>query len=68
MTAGYWDAPEMTERLVSEDHWLHTGDVGRFDEDGFLTICGRSRPPGRVTRGRAALSLACDTVRSSARS
>ncbi len=42
MTAGYWDAPELTETLIT-DGWLHTGDVGRFDDDGFLYISGRKR-------------------------
>lgn len=40
VTAGYWDDPEMTRRLIVDD-WLHTGDMGRFDEDGFLFISGR---------------------------
>ena len=40
VTAGYWDNAEMTERLL-EGGWLHTGDVGYFDEDGFLFISGR---------------------------
>jgi len=40
VTAGYWDEPEMTARQI-EDGWLHTGDMGRFDEDGFLFISGR---------------------------
>jgi fatty-acyl-CoA synthase len=40
VTAGYWDEPEMTRRLVVHG-WLHTGDMGRFDEEGFLFISGR---------------------------
>jgi fatty-acyl-CoA synthase len=40
VTAGYWDDREMTERLIV-DGWLHTGDMGRFDDEGFLFISGR---------------------------
>jgi fatty-acyl-CoA synthase len=40
VTAGYWDAPELTETSLAGG-WLHTGDVGRFDEDGYLYISGR---------------------------
>lgn len=40
VTAGYWDSPELTDRLIV-DGWLHTGDMGHFDEDGFLFISGR---------------------------
>ncbi|MDO8212456.1 class I adenylate-forming enzyme family protein [Conexibacter sp. CPCC 206217] len=40
VTAGYWDDPELTERQIV-DGWLHTGDMGRFDADGFLFISGR---------------------------
>ena len=40
VTAGYWDEPEMTQRLIV-DGWLHTGDMGRFDAEGFLFISGR---------------------------
>ncbi len=40
VTAGYWDDPELTKQLIV-DGWLHTGDMGHFDEDGFLFISGR---------------------------
>ncbi|BAL88503.1 putative acyl-CoA synthetase [Actinoplanes missouriensis 431] len=37
---GYWNDPELTARTV-RDGWLHTGDVGRFDADGFLYVVDR---------------------------
>jgi malonyl-CoA/methylmalonyl-CoA synthetase len=41
--AGYWQMPEKTAEEFTPDGWFKTGDVGRVDADGFVTIVGRSK-------------------------
>ena len=41
--AGYWRAPDKTRESFTQDGFFITGDVGRFDEDGYLYIVGRAR-------------------------
>ena len=40
--AGYWGNPEATEKALAGG-WLHTGDLGCFDHEGFLTLKDRSK-------------------------
>jgi malonyl-CoA/methylmalonyl-CoA synthetase len=40
---GYWRMPEKTHEEFTADGWFKTGDVGRFDMAGYLTIVGRSK-------------------------
>ncbi|EKD39679.1 MAG: hypothetical protein ACD_75C00328G0001 [uncultured bacterium] len=40
---GYFNDPEATAGALSADGWLSTGDLGRFDEQNNLHVCGRSK-------------------------
>jgi malonyl-CoA/methylmalonyl-CoA synthetase len=41
--AGYWKRPDLTASEFTEDGYFRTGDVGVFDQDGYLHIVGRSK-------------------------
>ncbi|EOS8551667.1 long-chain-fatty-acid--CoA ligase FadD [Vibrio vulnificus] len=40
---GYWQRPEATKEVINSEGWLSTGDIVKFDEDGFLHIVDRKK-------------------------
>jgi long-chain acyl-CoA synthetase len=42
-TPGYLNRPDLTADLIDADGWLHTGDIGRLDDDGFLSVVDRKK-------------------------
>jgi long-chain acyl-CoA synthetase len=42
-TPGYLNRPDLTADLIDGDGWLHTGDIGKLDDDGFLSVVDRKK-------------------------
>ena len=48
---GYYREPLLTAETIDADGWLHTGDVGELDRDGFLKITGRVKEMYKTVKG-----------------
>ncbi len=51
MMEGYYNAPEKTKEVI-QDGWIHTGDQGHLDEDGYLHITGRVKDTFKSAKGK----------------
>lgn len=50
-STGYFKEPLLTQELFTEDGWLKTGDQGRLDQEGFLSIIGRVKDNFKTAKG-----------------
>ncbi len=56
---GYHNDPEKTGKII-KDGWLHTGDLGEFDEDGYLVLKGRLKELFKTSTGKYVSPLAIE--------
>jgi long-chain acyl-CoA synthetase len=48
---GYYREPELTAETIDADGWIHTGDVGELDSEGYLKITGRVKEMYKTSKG-----------------
>jgi len=49
---GYYKNPELTAQVIDSEGYFHTGDIGVFDENGFLTITDRKKEMFKLSNGK----------------
>lgn len=59
---GYHNRPEDTARVIDTEGWLHTGDMGHLDSDGFLTIEARKKELFKTSTGEYVSPVSIEQV------
>lgn len=59
---GYWKKPELTAKAIDENGWLHTGDIVKIDEDGYVKIEGRSKIVIKLSTGKMISPASIETL------
>lgn len=52
LMVGYYKNPEKTAEMFTEDGFMRTGDIGEFDDEGYLTITGRVKDQFKTDKGK----------------
>ncbi|MCF5726154.1 AMP-binding protein [Aeromonas veronii] len=52
MMLGYYKDPEHSAEAIDAEGWLHTGDMGKLDKEGYLTITGRMKDVFKTAKGK----------------
>lgn len=63
---GYYKNPEATARALDSEGWLHTGDKGSIDADGFITLIGRREEMFKTSTGKLIVPVPIEQALSSA--
>jgi long-chain acyl-CoA synthetase len=59
---GYYLAPELTNKVLDEEGWFHTGDKGSLDSEGFLTLKGRLKEMYKTSTGEYVVPVPIEQV------
>lgn len=59
---GYYKEPELTKQVFTEDGYLHTGDMGEVDENGYVFIIGRVKDQFKTDKGEYVCPVSIENI------